>query len=90
MVPDGESSKPEPRSHIAASTRGQYFATSASSQQLRMAGGEKSVSVPVTNDTKELESYLVEAATAHVSQNRNDNASVQAAYYPPSRRQCRP
>jgi hypothetical protein len=45
-----------------------------------MAGGEKSVSVPVTDDTKELESYLVEAATAHVSQNRNDNTFVQAAY----------
>jgi hypothetical protein len=89
MVPDGEPSKPEPRSHIAASTRGQHFATSASSQQLRIAGGEKSVSVPVTNDTKELESYLVEAATAHVSQNRNNNASVQAAYSVQINDQCR-
>jgi hypothetical protein len=56
---------------------------------LRMAGGEKSVSVPVTDDTKELESYLVEAATAHVSQNRNDNASVQAAYGVQINAQCR-
>jgi hypothetical protein len=41
-----------------------------------MAGGEKSVSAPVADDTKELESYHVEAATAYVSQTRNDNASV--------------
>jgi hypothetical protein len=80
MVAEGGFRKSESRSPKAASTRGQHFATSASSQQLRMAGGEKSVSVPVTDDTKELESYLVEAATAHVSQTRNDNASVQAAY----------
>ena len=80
MVLEGGSRKSESRSPKAASTRGQHFTTLASSQQLRMAGGEKSVSVPVTDDTKELESYLVEAATAHVSQNRNDNAFVQAAY----------
>jgi hypothetical protein len=35
---------------------------------------------PVPDDTKELESSLVQAATAWVPQNRNDNASVQAAY----------
>jgi hypothetical protein len=80
MVPDGGSRKSESRSPKAASTRGQHFAISASPQQLRMAGGEKSVSVPVTDDTKELESYLVEAATAHVSQNRNNNTSVKASY----------
>jgi hypothetical protein len=38
------------------------------------------VSAPVADDTKELEYYLVEAATAHVSQTRNENASIQAAY----------
>jgi hypothetical protein len=89
MVPEGGSRKSESRSPKAASTRGQHFATSASSQQLRMAGGEKSVSVPVTDDTKELESYLVEAATAHVSQNRNNNAYVQAAYGVQINDQCR-
>jgi len=89
MVPEGGSRKSESRSPKAASTRGQHFATSASPQQLRMAGGEKSVSVPVTDDTKELESYLVEAATAHVSQTRNDNASVQAAYGVQINDQCR-
>jgi hypothetical protein len=89
MVPEGGSRKSESRSPKAASSRGQHFATSASSQQLRMAGGEKSVSVPVTDDTKELESYLVEAATAHVSQNRNNNAYVQAAYGVQINDQCR-
>ena len=54
-----------------------------------MAAREKSVSVPVTDDTKELESYLVEAATAHVSQNRNNNAYVQAAYGVRINDQCR-
>jgi hypothetical protein len=54
-----------------------------------MAGGEKSVSVPVTDDTKELESYLVKAATAHVSQDRNKNAYVQAAYGVQINDQCR-
>jgi hypothetical protein len=89
MVLEGGSRKSESRSPKAASTRGQHFATSASPQQLRMAGGEKSVSVPVTDDTKELESYLVEAATAHVSQNRNNNAYVQAAYGVQINDQCR-
>jgi hypothetical protein len=80
MVPDGESSKSESRSPIAASTRGQHFATSASSQQLRMVGGEKSVSVPVTDGTKELVASLVTAATAYVLQDRDNHTSVQAAY----------
>lgn len=80
VIPDGESSKSEPRSPIAASTRSQHFATSASSQPLRMAGGEQSGSAPIADDTKELGSYLVEAATAYVSQNRDDNTSVKASY----------
>jgi hypothetical protein len=45
-----------------------------------MTGGENWVSAPVADDTKELEYYLVEAATAYVSQSCNDHISVQAAY----------
>ena len=80
MVPEGRSSKPEPRSPTAASTRVQHLATSANSQQLRMNNGKHPMYAPVPDDTKELESSLVQAATACVPQNRNDNASVQAAY----------
>jgi hypothetical protein len=80
MVPEGGSSQSELRSPIAASTRVQHLATSASSQQLRMTRRGNSVSAPVADDTKELEYYLVEAATAYVSQNRNEHTSVQAAY----------
>jgi hypothetical protein len=80
MVPEGRSSQSEPRSPIAASTRVQHLVTLASSQQLRMTRGGNSVSAPVADDTKELEYYLVEAATAYVSQNRNEHTSVQAAY----------
>jgi hypothetical protein len=80
MVPEGGFRKSESRSPKAASSTGQHLEISASSRQLRMIGGENWVSAPVADDTKELDSYLVEASTAYVSHNRNDNASVQAAY----------
>jgi hypothetical protein len=80
MALDGGSSKSQPKSPKVASSPGRHLVTSTSSQQLRMTDGESSLYAPVTDDTKELESYLVEAATAYVSPNRNDHASVQAAY----------
>jgi hypothetical protein len=80
MVPEGGSRKSGPRSPKAASSTGQHIGTSASSQQLRMNNGKHPMYAPVPDDTKELESSLVQAATACVPQNRNDNASVQAAY----------
>jgi hypothetical protein len=51
----------------------------SSSQQLRTTSGENSVYAPVSDDTKELESSFVKAATACVPQNRNGKTSVQAA-----------
>ena len=80
MAPEAGSSKSGPRSPKAASSTGQHIGTSASSQQLRMNNGKHPMYAPVPDDTKELEFSLVQAATACVPQNRNDNASVQAAH----------
>jgi hypothetical protein len=80
MTPEAGSSKSGPRSPKAASWTGQYIETSASSQRLRMNNEKHPMYAPVPDDTKELESSLVQTATACVPQNRNDNASVQAAY----------
>jgi hypothetical protein len=80
MASEGGSSKSQPKLPKAALSTGQHIEMSASSQQLRMNSGEHPVYAPVADDTKELESYLVEAATAYVSQNRNDHTFAQAAY----------
>jgi hypothetical protein len=80
MAPEAGSSKSGPRSPKAASSTGQHIETLASSQQLRTNNGKHPTYAPVPDDTKELESALAQAATACVPQNRNDNASVQAAY----------
>jgi hypothetical protein len=80
MVPEGGSSRSQPKSPKVASSTGQHLETLAYSQQPRMTDGENWLSAPVPDDTKELESYLVEAATTCVSQNCNDHISVQAAY----------
>lgn len=80
MAPREGSSKSQSKSPKVASSTGQHLETSASFQQSQMTGGENWVSAPVADDTKELEYYLVEAATACVSQNCNDHISVQAAY----------
>jgi hypothetical protein len=80
MAPQGGSSKSQSKSPKVASSTGQHLETSASFQQSQMTGGENWVCAPVVDDTKELESYLVETATAYVSQNRNEHTSVQAAY----------
>jgi hypothetical protein len=79
MAPEGVPSKSQPKSPKVASSTVQHLETLAGSQQPRMTDGENWVSAPV-HDPRELESYLVEAATARVSQNRNDHTSVQAAY----------
>jgi hypothetical protein len=80
MAPEGRSSKSQSKSPKVASSTGQHLETSASFQQLQMTGGRNWVSALVADDTKELKSYLVEAAKAYVSQNRNEHTSVQAAY----------
>jgi len=80
MTPEEGYSKSKPRSLKAAASTGQHIETLARSQQSRMNSGEHPVYALVADDTKELESSFVEAATACIPQNRNDNTSVQAAY----------
>jgi len=80
MTPEEGSSKSEPRSPKTASSTGQHIRTSASSWRLRMTSGGHPMYAPVADDTKDLESSFVAAATAFVPQNSNDKTSVQAAY----------
>jgi hypothetical protein len=80
MAPEEGSSKSKPRSRKVAASTGQHIETSSRSQQLRMNSREHPMYAPVADDTKDLESSFVAAATAFVPQNRNDNTSVQAAY----------
>jgi hypothetical protein len=80
MAPEGGSSKSQPKSPKIASSTSQHLETLAYSQQPRMTDGENWVSAPVADGAKELEYYLVEAATAYVSQSCNDHTSVPAAY----------
>jgi hypothetical protein len=56
MAPKGGPSNSQPKSLKVASSTDQDLEISASSQQLRMTGGENWVSAPVADDTKELES----------------------------------
>lgn len=79
MVSEGGFSKFQPKAPKAASLIGRHLEMSVSSQKLPMTGGENSMYHPVIDDAKELETSLVEAATACESQNRNDDRYVQAA-----------
>jgi hypothetical protein len=73
MAPDVRCCEPQPNAPKVASSVDQHLVKSASSQQLPITDGENSVYAPTPDDIKELESSLVRAATAYISQNRKEN-----------------
>jgi hypothetical protein len=80
LAAEVRSSEPQPNSPKVASSTVQHLVKSASFQQLPMTDAENSVYAPTTDGIDELESFLVEAATTCVSQNRKEKTSAQDIY----------
>lgn len=70
MASEGQSGRSQPKNPKLPSLTGQHFESSASLEHSRMPDEKNSVNAKVADDFRELESSLVDAATACVSQNR--------------------
>jgi hypothetical protein len=70
----------QPKYSKVASSTAQHLESSESVQHLRAPNEKKSVNAMIADDSRTLRSFLVDAATADVSQSRKDCTSVQDVY----------